>query len=146
MRTILASAALLALSLTTAQAQTPGLSSPVPGNDQSNVKRTQPGTPLGTGAARGSDDRQVKPVPGPGATTGDSSDGRSSTAPSAPSGTTPSGTTTGSAPPAPADMDKAPPSQSHGGSSSGGISGGAVAPARRSGDNAPAGDTGTISR
>lgn len=142
MRILLVSAAaVLCLSIATAQAQTPSLSSPMPSNDQGNVDRTTPGTPLGTGTARGSDDKAAKPVPGPGATTGDSSGGVSSTAPQAPAGTS-----TGSAPPSSSDMDKAPKAQGHGGSSSGGISGGAVAPARRSGDNAPAGNTGTMSR
>jgi hypothetical protein len=139
-RSLTSAAALLCLSVAAAQAQTPGRSSPTPGNDRGNVERTAPGTPLGTGAARGSDDNATKPVPGPGATTGDSSGGVSGTAPQAPADTS-----TGSAPPA-SDMEQAPKAQGHGGSSSSGLGGGAVAPARRSGDNAPAGETGTMSR
>lgn len=101
-----------------------------------NTGVTKPGTPVGTGAARGSDENAPKPVPGPGATTGDSSQGVSPTAPQ---------TSMGSAPPSNADrapdMERIPAVPPHGGSSSGSVGGGANAPARSSGESAPAGRT-----
>jgi hypothetical protein len=107
-----------------------------------HVDPTAPGTTLGTGPARGSDDNAPKPVPGPGTTTGDSSEGVSGSAPSVSTGTS-----TGSAPPFSSDrtpdMQQVPQSPGHGGSSASGIGGGSIAPGRESGENAPAGRTDT---
>jgi len=115
-----------------------GLATPIQAQTRGEDDRTRPGTTLGTGSARGSEDHAVKPVPGPGMTTGDSSEGRSGSAPSLPADTT-----TGSSPPnatdrAP-DMTQVPKAPPHGGSSASGIGGGAVAPGRSSGEDAPAG-------
>lgn len=113
-----------------AQLRSDDARSPMP-----NTGATEPGTPLGTGPARGSDDRALKPVPGPGATTGDSSGGVSGSAPQTSTGSAPPPTSSDRTP----DMERIPAVPPHGGSSSGGIGGGATAPGRSSGENAPAG-------
>lgn len=124
--------------LTTAAAAALSLATPVQSQTRGEDDRTKPGTTLGTGPASGSEDHAVKPVPGPGMTTGDSSEGRSGSAPSLPADQS-----TGPAPPnatdrAP-DMTQVPKAPPHGGSSASGIGGGAVAPGRSSGEDAPTG-------